>query len=108
MEPYTQIASDPKVSKLMQNNTMVDLVKELEESSAPIGIDWQEKKDPGSLIIMSGFGVENTLLNWFNNMVHISVLLSVKRWVTWCNKGPVAFIHMLNFLAYLKRCWDHF
>ena len=27
MEPYTQIASDPKVSKLMQNNTMVDLVK---------------------------------------------------------------------------------
>ena len=52
---------------------------------------------------MSGFGVENTLLNWSNNIVHISVLLSVNRWVTGCNKGPIAFVHMLNFLAYLKK-----
>ena len=24
-------------------------------------------------------------------------------WVTGCNKGPIAFVHMLNFLAYLKK-----
>ena len=48
---------------------------------------------------MFGLGVENILLNWSNNMVHISVLLSVNMWVPGCKKGPIAFVHMLNFLA---------
>ena len=47
--------------------------------SSPRGIDWQEKKDTGSLIVMFGFGVENTLLNWSNDIEHISVLLSINR-----------------------------
>ena len=37
-------------------------------------------------------GVENTLLNWSNTMVYISVLLSVNMWVSGCNKGPIAFV----------------
>ena len=52
---------------------------------------------------MFGFGVENTLLNWSNNMDHISVLLSVNRWVSGCKKGPIAIVDMLYFLAYLKK-----
>ena len=54
---------------------------------------------------MSGFGVENTLLNWSNNMVHISVLLSVNRWVTGCNNSLCTYA---KFYGISEKEGDHF